>query len=192
MNHTSSTVTHLLRQVMGLHDPPYLREIIYTLRQTPAFEHVPRRYLRIIARALYPRAYKPGEIIYLEGDPGLGMYILQSGMVQLSIGEGDEQEEIGCVEAPEIIGYHSLFGPYRRLETARALTETRVLGLFRPDLRDLIRYYPRAAAPLLFHLGALLAGLNEAMIAQVSSMKGKVQALQWAYANLCRKFEIRE
>ncbi len=185
--HTSQ----ILRQILGLYDPPYLREIIHTLKQTPAFEQVPRRYLRVLARALYPRTYKPGEIIYLEGDPGLGMYIIQSGMVQLTVGEGGEQEEIGCVEAPEIIGYHSIFGSYRRTETARALTEVRLLGLFRPDLRDLIRYYPRAAAPLLFHLGALLAGLNEAMIAQVSSMKGKVKALQWAYANLCRKFEIR-
>ena len=175
----------MFKRFFGLREPPYLAAVIDVLKQNRIFHAVPRRHLRIIARALYPRKFAPNEVIYYEGDPGLGMYVIHSGIVQLCTGEGEEQIEIGCVRAPEVFGFHSLFGDYRRLETARALTEVRLLGLFRPDLRDLIKYYPRATAPVLYGMGQLLAGLNIEMIQQVSTVRGKAQALRWAYSHLC-------
>ena len=82
---------------------------------------------------------------------GLGLYIVQRGAVRLVVEteEDDEPTEVGRVRESGFFGVHALFGDVRRQETAQAVTETRMLGFFRPDLNSLIKRHPKSGAAVM-------------------------------------------
>lgn len=134
------------------------REAAATLAEVPVFEGVPRRALRALAEAVHARTFHREEFLYYEGDPGLGLYVVESGHVRLlaedESGEWGELREAG---SGEVFGDLSLLGDFPRMETAQAATETRVLGFFRPDLKTMRRRHPRSAAAVVEALAQHLA-----------------------------------
>ncbi len=76
------------------------------------------------------RNYKPGSIIYFEGDRGEDIYILQSGKVVLSSQAIDTGEEIKeTIANGEFFGVKSVLGKYPREETAQVVAPSVVLVL---------------------------------------------------------------
>lgn len=145
-------VTDVLGKLMpsGGEDPN-VREAVETLRAVPLFRDYPRAYLRDFAHALHYRDYRPNDYVYYEGDPGLGLYIVQRGAVRLVVDADEEGEEteVGRVRENGFFGVNALFGDVRRQETAQAVTETRMLGFFRPDLNSLIKRHPKSGAAVM-------------------------------------------
>ena len=128
-------------------------EIAGVLRNVPLFSGFSRRDLLKFADALHIRSYRKDEYLYRERDPGLGMYIIQSGRVRLLT----EDEEGGLHEVKQVanlgvIGEFALLGDFRRMESAQAIVETHVLGFFRPELKSMVKRDPKTAALLLFAL----------------------------------------
>lgn len=75
-------------------------------------------------QALRPRRYAAGQIIYLQGDPGLEMYRIASGYVRLSVTRGDGRELIVFLFDPgDCFGGSSLVDGECRPQTAEALTD---------------------------------------------------------------------
>ena len=123
------------------------------LKSVPLFSGFGWRELIKFADALHVRQYQKDEYLYRERDPGLGMYVVQSGRIRLLV----EDEEGGLHEVKqvsefELLGESALLGEYRRMESAQAVTETIVLGFFRPELKSMIKRDPKTAALLLFSL----------------------------------------
>jgi CRP-like cAMP-binding protein len=149
------------------------------LRHSQLFQHVPRGVLRELTEAVHRRGYSRDEYIYYERDPGLGLYVVQRGRVRL-LTEDDEgaAHEMRTVDEHEAFGVLSLFGDFRRLETAQAVTETRLLGFFRPDLRTLIQRHPRAGAAVLLALSRHLSARQSQMIDLMTSDQDKLRAMR--------------
>lgn len=153
------------------------REIIDTLRNVVVFQDLPRSVLRDLAGIVHIRLYKREEFLYYEGDPGLGLYVIQSGRVRLLI--QDEEggvHELRQVEAHDIFGYLSIVGEFRRIETAQAVVDTQVLGFFRPDLATLVKRDPKSGAAILLALARYLAVQLVEAGHQVQEREGKVAA----------------
>lgn len=53
-----------------------------TLRQVPYFAHLSEAQLASLAQRAAPRALVPGEVIFLEGEPSAGLWILGDGRVK--------------------------------------------------------------------------------------------------------------
>jgi len=128
-------------------------EVAQVLKTVPLFSGFGWRELLKFADALHVRRYQKDEYLYRERDPGLGMYVVQSGRIRLLV----EDEEGGLHEVKqvsefELLGESALLGEYRRMESAQAVTETIVLGFFRPELKSMIKRDPKTAALLLFAL----------------------------------------
>ncbi len=141
------------------------RHIVDTLQSVSLFETVTRGALREISQLVHPRDFLPGEVIYHVRDPGLGLYIVQRGSVQLLVGtETEKVVELGRVEAFEVFGVMSLFSESRRLETARAIEDTRVLGLFTSDLEALMHHSPTVAARVSFAVARHVSSLHYSMV----------------------------
>ena len=151
--------------------------IAQTLRGVELFANFNRGTLRALAEALHVREYKRDEYIYRERDPGLGMYIVQSGRVRLLTedeeGNLHESRQVGDAE---IFGHLALLGDFRRFETAQAVTETSVYGFFRPELKSMIKRDPRTAAALLHTLSGYAAEQHVAMYNMLVEKEGKVTA----------------
>jgi CRP-like cAMP-binding protein len=131
------------------------------------------------------RSYKADEYIYYQGDPGTGMYLIEAGEVELKVdGEGDIPPEIFLLSAPEAFGMLSLSHEMRRLSTARCVTETKLLGFFRPDLERLQDRHPKIAIKLHEMLNILLARQLQATIQNLEKVTGKT----FAYSLILEEF----
>ncbi len=155
----------------------HTQEIAQTLRSVPLFSEFNRGAIRTLAESLHAREYKRDEYIYRERDPGLGMYIVQSGRVRLLTEDEDgslhESHQIG---ENEVFGHLALLGDFRRYETAQSITETRVLGFFRPELKVMIKRDPRTASVFLHALAGLAAEQHVSFYNLLIEKEGKMAA----------------
>lgn len=160
-------------------DPVQLEPVIEAIRSVPLFSTLPRRMLRDLAEVVHVRAFRRDEFIYYERDPGLGLYIVQYGRVRLLVeDEAGGLSELRQAGEREIIGLPSLLGDLRRTETAQAVTETRLLGFFRPDLKTILRRNPATGAAVLELLGRELAVRQARLVSRLAERDGRIAAMR--------------
>ncbi|MCB0016155.1 MAG: Crp/Fnr family transcriptional regulator [Anaerolineales bacterium] len=68
--------------------------LLTTLRQMPYFIHVAEPHLNLLAQHAFYRSFTSGTVIFLEGDPSAGLWILESGRVKAYKLSPDGQEYI--------------------------------------------------------------------------------------------------
>ncbi|MCZ6706051.1 MAG: cyclic nucleotide-binding domain-containing protein [Bacteroidetes bacterium] len=125
------------------------------LETIPVFEELNSRELQAVERILYRRTFSPGEIIFRQGDPGVGMYILGEGEVEIR--SEPDQTVLTILGVGSFFGEVSLLNEVPRSATAAASTECVLWGFFRPELMDLIERWPKLGVKILLHL-AQIAG----------------------------------
>lgn len=94
------------------------------------------------------RRYKEDEYIYYQGDPGTGMYFVEEGKVELLIDSESDTEtdnQTYTIEAPESFGALSIGYELRRMSSARCLTNSILMGFFKPDFETLKQRHPSIA-----------------------------------------------
>ncbi len=164
-------------RVFRRNDDASLGEVVDALKQVPLFSGFSRQALRDLAEAVHRRDYRRDEFIYYERDPGLGLYIVQRGRVRLLVeDETGAVHELRQVGENEVFGKLSLLGDFRRMETARAVVDTRVIGFFRPDLRAVVKRHPATGAAVVEALARNLAAAQSELLRFVEEKEGKVAA----------------
>ena len=167
------------RRIFVRRQDPLSREITETLKQVPIFRGLSRRVIKDIAEAVHTRDYRSDEFIYYEKDPGLGMYIVRRGRVRLLVEDSKGAvHELRQVVDNEVFGKLSLLGDFRRVDTAQAVVDTRVIGLFRPDLKTIIKRHPSAAAAILDVIARNLASTQSELIRVLVEKDGRVEAMR--------------
>lgn len=159
------------------------QEIADLVQEVPAFAHCSTAALYALAEAMHRRSYRRGEVLYYEGDPGLGLYVIEQGRIQLRAEtEPGVAKTLRDLRPGEAFGVLSILGDFERLETAETLTEARVLGFFRPDLKNIIKRNPSAGAEIMMALSRWVAGQHVELVGHVSTQAGREVALQ-SYAD---------
>ena len=123
----------------------------------PLFEDLSGRELDAVRRLLHRRDYVAGESIFVQGEPGLGMYIIVRGAV--SIQSEPTGRELVELTHGDFFGEIALLNEVIRTATARAKTDCTLLSLFQPDLLSLLDRNPRLGVKVLLAL-ARLVGLR--------------------------------
>lgn len=125
-------------------------KIIDLLKKFPAFSDLKKRELKLIRKIVQIREYLPNEIIFYEGDPGLSMFIIESGKVEIShTFKSGIKQELAILFSGDFMGEMSVLVENNRTATATALTETRLIIIFRPDLLELIKKEPQLGNKIL-------------------------------------------
>mgnify|MGYP000005135864 FL=1 len=175
-------VTRLYRRIFRRRLDSRTREIAERLRNVPAFTHLSSSALYAMADVTHRRTYRRGESLYYEGDPGLGLYVVESGRVRLVTDRVREApHELRAIDTGGMIGGLSLLGDFRRIETAETTTETQVLGFFRPDLKNVMRRNPKAGMEITMALARHLAAQHVELIRRYEEQADARTALR-AYA----------
>ncbi len=177
------SVERLYHQFQQTSDTDYVDEVRAVLTNTPVFQSCSYRTLGALAASMHRRTYQPGEVLYYERDPGLGLYVIEHGQVRLSADWEQERMDMRVAGPNDLFGALSLVGDFRRMETAEATTEVRVLGLFQPDLDSLTQRRPQAAIEILQALTQLLATQYIELIDIIADRDGEDIALQ-SYAQV--------
>jgi len=129
---------------------------IYTvLSNIPIFCDLNKKELRAIERILHRRTYKSEETIFREGDPGVGMYIIEKGRVNIILGK--EQKLLAVISDGEFFGEIALLSETPRTAGAIAVSETSILGFFQSDLFGLVETNPRLGNKILNRLAQMIA-----------------------------------
>lgn len=160
-----SVLARPLRAVLRRPEPPRLGAAADVLAECALFARLSRPALLTVASTIHVREYARGETIYYEGDPAVGLYVIQHGLVRLSAeDEEGTVEELHRHARGAVIGETALLGDFRRAETAQAIQDTTVLGLFRPDLRMLLKREPKVGLLVTVAVAQRLAAREEALL----------------------------
>ena len=125
------------------------------LGRVPIFSELNDGELKSVERILYRRSFPSGELIFHHGDPGVGMYIIAEGEVEIR--SEPEEKVLATLGSGAFFGEVSLLNEVPRSATARAKTSCVLWGFFRPELMDLIERKPRLGVKILLAL-AQIAG----------------------------------
>ena len=154
-----------------------MRGIADTLGASALFGDLPKSVLSDVAEIVHRRTYKQDEVLYYEGDPGFGLYVIQRGSVSLFTEDEGTTHALRRVGRGEVLGTLSLLGEFQRTESARALVETDVLGLFRSDLQTLSKRHPDSGVLLLGVLARDVVALQSEVMQVLIERDGRVGAL---------------
>jgi CRP/FNR family cyclic AMP-dependent transcriptional regulator len=128
------------------------------LSKVPAFSDLSARDLRRVASIVHKREYKAGEPVFYQGDPGLGMFIIQEGEVSIRISEREgEEKELAVLTDGDFFGELALLDESPRSATAFCKTDCSVIGFFRTDLMELIEENPNLGMKIVMKFAEILA-----------------------------------
>jgi len=133
-------------------------DLDFVLKKVPFFSQLKKSEFLEFKRILHHRYFKKGEIIFYEGEPGVGMYVIENGKIGIYKNfDDDSREELALLHSGEFFGEMALLDESPRSAAAVALENTSVLGLFRPDLFNLVNRKPKLGNKILLKLAQMLA-----------------------------------
>lgn len=133
--------------------PPWKQTAIQLLKETPIFESIPSRVIAQLVDSMHRRVYRDQEVVFAKGDQGLGMYLVLSGQVSVSV----DGAELAKLLPGDFFGEVALFGEQERTADAIACGSTELVGFFRPDLQEWVERSPKQGSRVLIQLGKILA-----------------------------------
>jgi CRP/FNR family cyclic AMP-dependent transcriptional regulator len=129
-----------------------------TLQNIPLFQDLTPKELRILERVVHIRAYEAGEPVFVETEPGAGMYVIRSGRVDVILQYRSENRLLLAeLEPGDFFGEMALLGDTSRSATAVARERSELIGFFHPDLIEIINLHPGMGAKISLGLSKTLA-----------------------------------
>jgi CRP-like cAMP-binding protein len=118
-------------------DPEQARRVAL-LARTPIFAGLSRRLLGRLAATLFEKAYEPGEVVFREGDPGKGLFIIVDGAVVIARDLARGERLLATLGPGEAFGELALIDDLPRSATARVTVPSRLLILYRSHFEALV------------------------------------------------------
>lgn len=128
------------------------------LQSVPLFQDLTPKELRSLERVVHSRTYQAGETVFVETEPGAGMYVIRSGRVDIVLKHKTENPLLLAeLEAGDFFGEMALLGDTSRSATAVARERSELIGFFHPDLVEIINVHPGMGAKISLGLAKTLA-----------------------------------
>ena len=131
-----------------------------SLASVPLFSGLSPDEVRMLAAHFVRRRYGHGELLFSEGDPCRGLYIIESGKLRIFKSSPNGREQVLAVEGPGgSVAELPVFdgGPYPA--SASTVEDSQILFVSRPDLRSFCLQHPEVALKMLAVVGARLRRL---------------------------------
>lgn len=162
--------------------PRFLRKII-------VLKNFSDNELRILSKYIHVRKFAENEAVFRQGDLGIGLYFIYSGHVDVIVEQeslvGPTDEELP--KARHIISLEKFdyFGELALLQddgernaTVLAREGCMLLGLFKPDLEELMNDYPVVATKLLQSISIIITNRLFSITLEVRNLKFKIAQLE--------------
>jgi len=120
------------------------------LKQSYLFQDLSNKELEFVCQIVHHRQYRAGEKIFAQNDPGVGMYLILSGCIDIVMksakGNSEQVHEdvfITRLEKGDFFGELSLVeNPSFRSASAVSIDRSNLIGFFKPDLMQVIQRNP--------------------------------------------------
>jgi CRP/FNR family transcriptional regulator, cyclic AMP receptor protein len=157
------------------------------LRNIDVLKNFTENELRILSKSLHRRNFSDSEEIFRQKESGMGLYFVYQGLVDVAV-EGsdytrreDEKNEniIITLERLDYFGELALLQDHSiRNATAIARANTILLGIFKPDVENLIESHPIVATKLLQSISVIVANRLFSVTQELKRLKLKISKLE--------------
>ncbi len=128
------------------------------LVEVPFFQDLSRRELREVGQSLQKQTYASGKPVFEQGRPGMGMYVVLSGRVEICRNDEDGTRlQLGEVGPGEFFGELALLDDSARTASALAAEETELVAFTRANLLNFAEDRPHIGVKVLMHLSQIVA-----------------------------------
>ena len=138
---------------------------IENLKGLSLFKRLTARELRELDELLHQRSYQKDEVIFDEGDTGLGLFIVLSGRVKIVSSHAALQHLAPEFGPGDCFGELALFEEEQRTARAVALEPTQVLALFRSEFVSLLERDRGIGVKILFELSRTVVWRSRKLLA---------------------------
>ena len=133
---------------------------VETLRRVAIFADLSPTELQFLAERSVPRNYSPGEIIFSEGEPCTGLFVIESGHVRIFKSSPSGREQVLAVEGPgSSVAELPVFDGGNYPASTSAADEARVYFISKQDFHSLCLVHPKVSLKVLKVVGARLRRL---------------------------------
>jgi CRP/FNR family cyclic AMP-dependent transcriptional regulator len=146
------------------------------LSKIPLFESLSEGDRKNFVRLWKPREILPQQVLFHKGDVGNSMYIVEHGIVEISIpGElGRPSIRISVFHKGNFFGELSLIDGLPRTATAVAMEQVRLLEMTREDFLQFLLDRPSVAISMIGEIGKRLRATNE-LVTSIASQNVNVE-----------------
>lgn len=131
-----------------------------TLTRVPIFSGLAENELVFLAQRAVPRRYSAGEIVFSEGEPCSGLYVVESGHVRIFKSSSGGREHVLSLDGPgSSIAELPVFDGGNYPASAAAVSDAALLFISKQDFQALCLTHPQVALKVLRVVGARLRRL---------------------------------
>lgn len=146
------------------------------MREIPLFEGLSSRDLDAIISILHRREYETDEVLFRQGNPGVGMFIIQSGAIDIVY--DPTGDTLATLKNGDFFGELALLNETPRSASAIARKPSVLFGLFRPDLLGLLDRKPSLGVDLLLRMSRVISERLIQSNDELGELRKKVASLQ--------------
>ncbi len=130
------------------------------LAKAPIFADLTQAEMNYLAQRAVPRRFDSGELIFSEGEPCPGLYVIESGFVKIFKSAPSGREQVLAIDGPgHSIAELPVFDGGSYPASAQAVQDTILLFVSKQDFNSLCLEHPKVALKVLRVVGRRLRGL---------------------------------
>jgi CRP-like cAMP-binding protein len=129
-----------------------------SLQSMPIFKDLSKHDLSSLLKIIHNRTYVAGEFIFQQGDPGIGLYVIREGQVEiLRENSSGEKKSLAIFSKGDFFGELALVDGEKRSASAIAKSDCKISVIFKPDLDEFIEKYPKKGIKILNGISIIIA-----------------------------------
>jgi len=143
------------------------------LESHPLFQGLPYEVLEQMAREVRCLPYARHQVIFHQGDPPDGVYIVLEGQVGIWVRRHKQERRIALLGPGDIFGEFALIRPDVRTGTARAIQDAWVIRLPLETVRRWMERYPAIRDNIVQLFESRMEALEAFLTEETQEMKGQ-------------------
>jgi len=134
------------------------------LRSVPIFAGIEPSRLKLIAFTADSIAYRAGQALVRQGQPGDAAYVLVEGKAEVSVETESGDYVVATLGPGDVVGEISILCDTPRTATVTASTDVSALRVRKDSFLQLLRQFPEIAAEVMRSLAERLTHTNEELV----------------------------
>jgi CRP/FNR family transcriptional regulator len=131
-----------------------------TLSRVAIFSGLTEAELKFLAQRAVPRRYTTGELVFSEGEPCSGLYVVESGHIRIFKSSASGREQVLSVDGPgSSVAELPVFDGGNYPASVAAVEDATLLFVSKQDFQSLCLTHPQVALKVLRVVGARLRRL---------------------------------
>ncbi len=134
--------------------------LLTLLKRVAIFTSLSDQEFGFVTSHLLPRKYSSGELIFSEGDPCTGLYVVQTGNIRIFKSSAGGREQVLSIDGPgSSVAELPVFDGGNYPASAQAVNDCSLLFFSRQDFQSLCLQHPQVALKVLRVIGGRLRKL---------------------------------